>query len=62
MLSGMKTRWWYMLLLISELHRQQSILLYDKTRSMPDRIVILVQRQLRPMVVAKLELLLSLAP
>lgn len=58
----MKTRWWYMLLLISELHRQQSILLYDKTRSMPDRIVILVQRQLRPMVVAKLELLLSLAP
>ena len=62
MLSGMKTSWWYMLLLISELHRQQSILLYDKTRSMPDRIVILVQRQLRPMVVAKLELLLSLAP
>jgi hypothetical protein len=33
---------------ISELHRQQSILLYAKTRSMPDRIVNLVQRQVRP--------------
>jgi hypothetical protein len=33
---------------ISELHRKQSILLYAKTRSMPDRIVNLVQRQVRP--------------
>jgi hypothetical protein len=38
MLSGLKTHWWRKLLVISELHRQQSILLYSKTRSMPDRI------------------------
>jgi transposase, IS5 family len=38
-LSGLKTHWWRKLLVISELHRQQSILLYSKTRSMPDRIV-----------------------
>jgi hypothetical protein len=35
---------------ISELHRQQSILLYAKTRSIPERIVNLVQRQVRPIV------------
>jgi hypothetical protein len=34
---------WRKLLVISELHRQQSILLYSKTRSMPDRIVNRVQ-------------------
>ena len=39
--------------MISELHRQQTILLYAKTRSMPDRIVNLVQRQIRPMVRGK---------
>jgi hypothetical protein len=50
MLSGLKTHWWHKLLVISELHRQQSIMLYSKTRSMPDRIVNLVQRQVRPMV------------
>jgi hypothetical protein len=33
---------------ISELHRQQCILLYAKTRSIPDRIVNLVQGQVRP--------------
>jgi len=33
---------------ISELHRQQCILLYSKTRSMPDRIVNLVQSHIRP--------------
>jgi len=38
---------------ISEMHRQQSILLCSKTRSMPDRIVNLVQRQVRPMVRGK---------
>lgn len=53
MLSGLKTHWWHKLLVISELHRQQSILLYSKTRSMPDRIVNLVQRQVRPMVRGK---------
>jgi hypothetical protein len=47
-LSGLTTHWWHKLLVISELHRHQSILLYAKTRSMPDRIVNLVQRQGRP--------------
>ena len=41
-LSGLKTHWWQKLLVISELHRQQTILLYSKTRSIPDRIVNLV--------------------
>jgi hypothetical protein len=44
-LSGLTTHWWHKLLVISELHRQQNILLYAKARSMPDRIVNLVQRQ-----------------
>ena len=39
--------------MISELHRQQSILLYSKTRSMPNRIVNLVQRHVRPIVRGK---------
>jgi hypothetical protein len=47
-LLGLTTHWWHKLLVISELHRQQSILLYAKTRSMPDHIVNLVQRQIRP--------------
>jgi hypothetical protein len=49
-ISGPKTHWWHKLLVISELHRQQSILLYAKTPSIPDRIVNLVQRQVRPIV------------
>jgi hypothetical protein len=53
MLSGLRIHWWHKLLVISEMHRQQSILLYSKTRSMPDRIVNLVQRQVRPMVRGK---------
>ena len=53
MLSSLKTHWWRKLLVISELHRQQTILLYSKTRSIPDRIVNLVQRQVRPMVRGK---------
>ncbi|MCP9780869.1 hypothetical protein KBY61_09120, partial [Cyanobium sp. To12R1] len=53
MLSGLKTHWWYKLLVISELHRQQSILLHSKTRSMPDRIVNLVRRHVRPIVRGK---------
>lgn len=52
-LSGLKTHWWQKLLVISELHRQQSILLYAKTRSMPDRIVNLIQRHVRPIVRGK---------
>ena len=52
-LSGLKTHWWQKLLVISELHRQQSILLYSKTRSMSDRIVNLVQRHVRPIVRGK---------
>jgi IS5 family transposase len=38
---------------ISELHRQQTILLYAKTRSIPDRIVNLVQSNVRPIVRGK---------
>lgn len=52
-LSSLKTHWWRKLLVISELHRQQTILLYAKTRSIPDRIVNLVQRHVRPMVRGK---------
>jgi len=52
-LSALKTHWWQKLLVISELHRQQSILLYSKTRSMPDRIVNLVQSHIRPMMRGK---------
>ena len=52
-LSGLETHWWQKLLVISELHRQQSILLYAKTRRMPDRIVNLVQRHVRPIVRCK---------
>jgi hypothetical protein len=38
---------------ISELYRQQSILLDAKTRSIPDRIVNLIQRKVRPIVLGK---------
>jgi IS5 family transposase len=51
--SVLKTHWWQKLLVISELHRQPSILLNAKTRSMPDRIVNLVQRHVRPIVHGK---------
>jgi len=53
MLSRLSVHWWQKLLVISELHRQQSILLYSKNRSMPDRIVNLVQRHVRPIVRGK---------
>ena len=33
MLSGLKTHWWRKLLVITELHRQQTFLLYAKKRS-----------------------------
>ena len=52
-LSLLKAHWWQKLLVISELHHQQSILLYAKTRSIPDRIVNLVQRHVRPIVRGK---------
>jgi hypothetical protein len=52
-LSALKAHWWRKLLVISELHRQQTILLYAKTRSIPDRIVNLVQRHVRPIVRGK---------
>ena len=52
-LSRLKKHWWHKLLVISELHRQQTILLYAKTRSMPNRIVNLVQRHVRPIVRGK---------
>jgi IS5 family transposase len=53
MLSGLMAHWSHKLLVISELHRQQSFLLYSKTRSMLDRIVNLVQRHARPIVCGK---------
>jgi len=52
-LSALKVHWWRKLLVISELHRQQTILLVAKTRSIPDRIVNLVQRHVRPIVRGK---------
>lgn len=52
-LSALKVHWWRKLLVISELHRQQTILLYAKTRSIPDRFVNLVQRHVRPIVRGK---------
>jgi len=52
-LSGIKAHWWRKLLAISELHRQQAFLVNAKTRSIPDRIVNLVQRHVRPMVRGK---------
>jgi transposase, IS5 family len=61
-LSGLKTHWWHKLLVISELHRQQSILLYAKSRSIPDRIVNLVQRQVRPIVRGKARAAVEFGP
>jgi IS5 family transposase len=52
-LSALKAHWWRKLLVISELHRQQTIPLHAKTRSIPDRIVNLVQRHVRPIVRGK---------
>lgn len=52
-LSDLETHWWQKLLVISELHRQQCILLNSKTRSIPDRIVNLVQPHVRPIVRGK---------
>lgn len=52
-LSSLMVHWSRRLLVISELHRQQTILLYAMSRSNPDRIVNLVQRQFRPIVPAR---------
>ena len=52
-LSALKRHWWHKLLACSELHRQQTILLHSKTRSIPDRLVNLVQRHVRPIVRGK---------
>jgi hypothetical protein len=52
-LSTLKRHWWHKLLACSELHRQQTILLQSKTRSIADRLVNLVQRQVRPIVRGK---------
>lgn len=48
-----KVHWWRKLLIISEMHREQTILLYAKTRSIPDRFVNLIQRHIRPSVRGK---------
>jgi transposase, IS5 family len=61
-LSGLKGHWWHKLLVISELHCQQSILLSSKRRSIPDRIVNVLNDKFVPLFVARQELLLSLAP
>jgi len=52
-LSALKRHWWQKLLACSELHRQQSDLINSQTRSIPDRLVNLVQRQVRPIVRGK---------
>jgi hypothetical protein len=52
-LSALKEHWWQKLLACSELFRQQTILLHSKTRSIPDRLVSLVQRWVRPIVRGK---------
>jgi hypothetical protein len=52
-LLALKKHWWHKLLACSELHRQQTILLQSKTRSIPERLVNLVQRQVRPIVRGK---------
>lgn len=52
-LSLLKTHWWQKLLVFSELHCQQRILLYAKARSIPDRIVNFVHRYARPIVRGK---------
>jgi hypothetical protein len=52
-LSALKTHWWHKLLACSELHRQQSILINSETRSIPHRLVNLVQRHVRPIVRGK---------
>ena len=52
-LSCLRRHWWHKLLACSELCRQQSVLIHSKTRSIPDRLVNLVQRQVRPIVRGK---------
>jgi len=52
-LSALKTHWWHKLLACSELHRQQSFLINGDTRSIPHRLVNLVQRHVRPIVRGK---------
>ena len=61
-LSALKTLWWRKLLVISELHRQQTILLHAKTRSIPDLIVNLVQRHVRPLVCGKARAAVEFGP
>jgi IS5 family transposase len=52
-LSSLRPHWWRKLLACSELYRQQSILINSATRSIPDRLVNLVQRHVRPIVRGK---------
>ncbi len=51
--SALQVHRWRRQLIISELHRQQTILLYTKISSIPDRVVNLVQRHIRPIVRSK---------
>ena len=53
MLSKLKRHWWQKLLACSELERQQSWMLMNKTNSIPDRLVNLVQTHVRPIVRGK---------
>jgi hypothetical protein len=52
-LSELKAHWWHKLLACSELHRQQNMLINSETRSIPHRLVNLVQRHVRPIVRGK---------
>jgi transposase, IS5 family len=54
--------WYRKLLVVSELVRQQRILYHSDSRSIPDRIVSLVQAYIRPIVGASPAAMLNLAP
>jgi len=53
MLCELKRHWWQKLLACRELERQQSWMLMNKTNSIPDRLVNVVQRHVRPIVRGK---------
>ncbi len=52
-LSVLKVHWSRKLIVISELHRKQTILMYDKKRGIPNRVVNLIQRLNRRIVRGK---------
>lgn len=53
LLSELERHWWKKVLACRELERQQGVLVSNKTNSIPDRLVSLVQTHLRPIVCGK---------